>query len=568
MAVLKLSVLFYSDVRGLIMPKAYAYSRYSNATQGDGDSLRRQLKACFDWATANDLELDTTHRDTGVSGFTGVNRIKGALGSFLAKVETGEIEHGSFLLVDSLDRLSRESETVVLNMLSGLVMAGIKVVNVAENHVLGEGAEMVDYMRVLIHASRSHLESQEKSRKIGEAHEKTKRRAREEGHRWHKSGPRWLTGIVHNKDTKDRYVEFHEIADRVRIVRRIFDLIEAGLGTSAIATRFNEDNEPTPRDGQGWHHSTVLEIAKNRAVLGEYQPKFARRGVRASRRPKDGEAIPNYYPRIIEPDQFHRVQAIIKSRGPRNGRRANLHEFTNLFIGICGCHSCEGTVGIHVATSQSKWKRSAVLKCNNAGRGLCTNKRRYPYAPFEQSVLRHVSEFVIPATRVEDRYAKSISRLTGEREELRLQTANIMNLAQKFGDEDFVMQHRVLKAQLGEIDKELDRLRAEQKEVGAGVTVKARQEALQALIVQLTSVEGDKLYSLRAAISAALRGVVEKIWFDPNNDVTLIMKGRLIAYKFVPDLGIFSRVDLDYVRALMRGEKPDRAYDGFTEDAA
>lgn len=231
------------------MPKAYSYSRYSNATQGEGDSLRRQLKGCFDWATRHGLELDTSHRDTGVSGFTGVNRIRGALGSFLAKVETGEIERGSYLLVDSLDRLSRENETRVLNLLTNLTLAGIKVVNVAEDHVLDETADMVDYMRVLIHAARSHSESVEKSRKIGEAHEESKRRAREEGHRWHKSGPRWLQGRVIGEG-RQRYVEFDEIEDRVRVVKKIFGLIEDGLGTSAIAIRLNDDNEPTPRNGQ------------------------------------------------------------------------------------------------------------------------------------------------------------------------------------------------------------------------------------------------------------------------------------------------------------------------------
>jgi hypothetical protein len=82
------------------------------------------------------------------------------------------------------------------------------------------------------------------------------------------------------------------------------------------------------------------------------------------------------------------------------------------------------------------------------------------------------------------------------------------------------------------------------------------------------SVEGEDLYRLRASIAAALRGVVEVIRFDPNGDVTMIMKGRVIAYKFYTDLGLFGRVDLDFVRSLLRGEKPERPYDGFTEDAA
>ena len=187
------------------MIKAYAYSRFSHPSQRIGRGLERQLKGCREWAAKHDLELDISHHDPGLSGFTGMNRIRGALGTFLAKVEAGEIERGSYLLVDSLDRLSRENETRVLNMLTGLTLAGIKVVNVVEDHVLDENATMVDFMRVLIHATRSRQESLEKGRKVGLAHEDRKERAREKKIAWHSSGPHWLEGTPHGKG-KDRYV--------------------------------------------------------------------------------------------------------------------------------------------------------------------------------------------------------------------------------------------------------------------------------------------------------------------------------------------------------------------------
>ena len=169
--------------------KAYAYSRYSSAAQASGDSLKRQLKASQEFADKHGLELDTRHRDLGVSAYTGANRVKGALGSFVASVERGEIERGSFLLVDSMDRLSRESETEVLYLLTGLTRAGIKVVNLAEGHIIDENAEVIDYMRVLVQAARSNQETKEKGRKVREARERNKERARN-GQRWHKTRTR------------------------------------------------------------------------------------------------------------------------------------------------------------------------------------------------------------------------------------------------------------------------------------------------------------------------------------------------------------------------------------------
>jgi DNA invertase Pin-like site-specific DNA recombinase len=82
------------------MTKAFSYARFSSKAQAEGDSLRRQLKAAYDYAEVHGLELDTSLRDLGVSAFDGANRIRGALKSFKDRIERGEIEKGSFLLVD------------------------------------------------------------------------------------------------------------------------------------------------------------------------------------------------------------------------------------------------------------------------------------------------------------------------------------------------------------------------------------------------------------------------------------------------------------------------------------
>ncbi|MBO0111153.1 recombinase family protein, partial [Listeria monocytogenes] len=77
--------------------KAYSYMRFSSAAQREGDSLRRQLQAAKDWAAARpDVELDTTTRDLGVSAYKGEHRVRGALASFLKRIEQGDIPTGSY----------------------------------------------------------------------------------------------------------------------------------------------------------------------------------------------------------------------------------------------------------------------------------------------------------------------------------------------------------------------------------------------------------------------------------------------------------------------------------------
>jgi len=68
------------------MIKAFSYVRFSSGRQAEGDSERRQIAMAEEYANKHGLELDTTFRDLGVSGFRGSNRTKGALARFIEAV--------------------------------------------------------------------------------------------------------------------------------------------------------------------------------------------------------------------------------------------------------------------------------------------------------------------------------------------------------------------------------------------------------------------------------------------------------------------------------------------------
>src|ERR1700739_3168974 len=96
--------------------KPYSYARWSTPEQARGDTLRRQLEMSREYAAEQGLELDETFRDPGVSAYRGKNRHEGALANFIAQIDSGKIERGSFLLVESLDRLSREQVLFALEL--------------------------------------------------------------------------------------------------------------------------------------------------------------------------------------------------------------------------------------------------------------------------------------------------------------------------------------------------------------------------------------------------------------------------------------------------------------------
>src|SRR4051812_6180278 len=90
--------------------KAYSYLRFSTPDQMRGDSFRCQSTAAEEYALRYQLQLDTalTFQDLGISAFRGTNARNGALGAFLKAIDEGLVADGSVLLVESLDRVSRQ----------------------------------------------------------------------------------------------------------------------------------------------------------------------------------------------------------------------------------------------------------------------------------------------------------------------------------------------------------------------------------------------------------------------------------------------------------------------------
>ena len=115
-------------------PKAYSYVRFSTPEQAQGDSQRRQIEGARNYAKQHGLTLDEklTFADRGVSGFKGKNVETGQLGAFLEAVNTGDVEADSYLIVESLDRISRLAARKALRVLEDIVEAGITVVTLTD----------------------------------------------------------------------------------------------------------------------------------------------------------------------------------------------------------------------------------------------------------------------------------------------------------------------------------------------------------------------------------------------------------------------------------------------------
>src|SRR5262245_54634702 len=133
------------------MPLGYSYLRFSSPQQADGDSIRRQTEKTTEWCQRNQVLLDKSMslKDEGVSAFRGSHRKDPethALAAFLAHVKSGRVERGSYLIVESLDRLSREAIRPALTLFLNIIEAGIRVVQLIPVEVVYD--EDVDPFRI------------------------------------------------------------------------------------------------------------------------------------------------------------------------------------------------------------------------------------------------------------------------------------------------------------------------------------------------------------------------------------------------------------------------------------
>jgi DNA invertase Pin-like site-specific DNA recombinase len=216
-------------------------------------------------------------------------------------VERGRVQRGSYLIIENLDRLSREDERAALRLWMDILDAGINIVQLVPETVFRhEKSDMVDIMRAIIELSRGHSESRIKSERLTAVWGERKRRAREEGETLTPTLPGW----IEDRDGK-RYVKPGAKA----AIKRIFQLAARGYGEILVTRLFKKNGVPHFGNSGVWTQSYVRKLLRDRRLLGEFQPRIKETGE------PDGELIPNYFPAVLSEAEFYAAQ-----RG-RDGRK-------------------------------------------------------------------------------------------------------------------------------------------------------------------------------------------------------------------------------------------------------
>ncbi|ENM0968471.1 recombinase family protein [Vibrio parahaemolyticus] len=357
------------------MRKAYSYIRFSSKAQQEGDSLRRQTEATLEYCAKNNLDLDDSFKDLGKSGFykRKGNSEQEALNRFIELCEDGQIEENAILIVENLDRLSRDNVKSALQQFLK-ILDFVDIYTLQDRKLYKKNSSSIDFdlMISITIMSRAHEESSTKSNRLSQAWANKRKNLLEV--KATSNGPHWLQL---SKD-KSHWIPQQK---KVEVIKLIFDLALEN-STKKIVKHLNDEGYRSPR-GKLWAKTSVSRILTDKCVLGEYQPHTGRGG---HNRQPIGDPIKDYYPRVISDEIFYAVKAARESR-KQNERGRGTEKYSNLLRNIAICKKCGSPMEFQ--DKGEKPKGGKYLTCSLALRisNRCDNSAHISYPQLEEAIL-------------------------------------------------------------------------------------------------------------------------------------------------------------------------------------
>lgn len=348
-------------------PQAHSYIRFSSMPQKKGASVQRQEELRDGWLKKHpDVPLNKTLMAMGKSAFKGKQwtDVEG-LKAFLDAMDSGDVRRGDYLLVESMDRLSREEEKVALKHFLSILEAGVVIVTLdPEKEFRHEKLDMFDLMWVIMQMARANEESKRKSGLIKDSWKRKHEKFKQDGKPFTARIPAWLelVGAVredgrHVNYEKAEYRFKPKAAEAVKLIHR---LCREGTGVKLILKQLIADK--VPHIGRmPWNASYVRRILKDRAVCGY------RNGVKC-------------YPAVVTEAQHLVALQAMKDRKKGSGRPGTrgFNPFQGLlYDAVDGCKLYTTTKGgrkvfISQKANDGGGRRTSLGSCLNSAQGSTT----------------------------------------------------------------------------------------------------------------------------------------------------------------------------------------------------
>jgi DNA invertase Pin-like site-specific DNA recombinase len=488
--------------------RAYSYIRFSTPSQQEGASFQRQMEKASKFALEHGLTLDTelNMMDSGVSAYRGKNARTGALAGFLEAVHKGYVPEGSYLLVENIDRLSRDDFFEAQTLFQQLIVSGINIAVLSTGEVYSHERlkkQPYDIMYIVAEQIRANQESARKSQLIGDAKARKKKRLSEhglEGKPYTRQTPAWITWSEENK-------RYELIPDRAAIVREMFERMAAGDGLTRIAWDLNQRAVPTwSRSGRQktadhWRTSYIRKVLTSTAPIGTFTPHTtAHDETTRVRRDEPMEPVENLFPPAVDAETYWAVNRKLSTKAPR-GRNAKQAP-KSIVSGIAFCANCG-----HSMTRVSKGGY-VYLVCSRAN--MRAEGCRYlavRYEAVDAALRSNVNRLIKEAPRGKSTtdIEREIEKLQANADAAEQMTFDLAELAAQERSPAARRALRDMEQQLKDLQKQLRELRS-QRDTLTTASVRDRLKAVQ----QALSGKADVV-----EVNKVLRDAIRRIVIDP-----------------------------------------------------
>jgi DNA invertase Pin-like site-specific DNA recombinase len=481
-------------VRSRAIIPAISYGRVSSEKQLRGEGLKRQRKSTFEWIAKHPelrIRLDDEKTDEARSAWKGDHVLKddAALGKLLEMVKRGDLQPPLLIIVEALDRLSRENPWTAQERLAGLVTRGVFVVTTRDDKIYSLESGVGDLIGSVVLMVSAHEESQTKSHRVRETKALRVADAMTTKHVLHKMAPHWLH-VADAISSTNRATRRYEVIERhVETVQMMYPMA-LHHGASYITAWLIKNREPFGRSGR-WNTFYVRDILSSRAPIGHLE---TRHGV-----------IEDIFPKIIDDDLWLRVQAAREARKGGGGHK--MSAFVNLFAGLCRCAECGGPMRINT-NGRTGYK---YYECkDHSSLKNCTNRCRYRVDIIEAAVLDNLDWLTVtpaPSPKPAD-----INQLSEHLIKLQAHEKRLAPRLKELDDDamfDTVMEQ--LRELRGDVNDAKTRLTAAQQAIAVA--------AAPVYIGDLTD---------RPAVHTALRQRLKGMNFGLNNEVMVVTAGALL----------------------------------------
>lgn len=492
--------------------KIAAYCRVSTDKSDQLNSLEAQKKFFAEYTEKNGHSLVRLYADEGISGTKIKNRRE-----FLRLMR--DAQHGLFdmVVVKDISRFARNTVDL-LQSIRTLKALGIETTFLTANMtVLGQSEFVLTIFGAL---------AQEESANTSKRVKFGKKMNAEKGR---------VPNIVYGYDkTIGDYFNLVVNQEEAKTVRQIYDwYLNEGCGASKIANMLNERGLKTKRNCR-FSQTSVCRILTNelytgKIINGKQEVTDFLTGTRAKKDESEWLVTDRPDLRIIEPEQFVRVQEILHGRHDtfrvKHERQSNKYLFSTLIK----CRECGWSFRRTVRTYRNTYVRWVCSGHNGRGADTCPNGVTMDEDELIRALEEYFAELLKAKKNIVSYAVKEFAKIYKAKDdnenyekELNGRIARLKKSRQKYMDmyTDDLISRQELNEKVGGMKAEMERLENEQKLVQYNLDKGGRLED----IIQETFRSIEDITSVRDMTNEQLKRMIRKIEADKDGNVDIYLR--------------------------------------------